>query len=103
MREYNYDDEDKNDIDKFWQDGDDDDDDGMEGPDEYEIEKSDILRAMELDFLERELDLKVLKLSIKLLEKSFWWRFCKFETKLKRIAKTYLIFMQLAKKASEEE
>lgn len=99
MREYNYDDEDKNDIDKFWQDGDDDE----EEMEEYEIEKSDILRAMELDLLERELDLKVLRLSLKLLEKSFWWRFCKFETKLKRIAKTYLIFKQLAKKSNEEE
>lgn len=101
MREYNYDEEDKNDIDKFWQDGDDDEEDmDME---EYEVEKSDILRAMELDLLERELDLKVLRLSLKLLEKSFWWRFCKFETKLKMIAKTYLIFKQLAKKGNEEE
>ena len=99
MREYNYDEEDKNDIDKFWQEGGDDDDD--DGPDE--ISKSDFLAAMEIDLLEKEIDLKILKSSLKMLEKSFWWRFCNFETRLKRIAKTYLIFKKLTKKVEEEE
>jgi hypothetical protein len=98
MREYNYDDEDKNDIDKFWH-GDDNDDDEME---EYELSKSDIISAMEIDLMEKEVDLKILKSSLKMLEKSFWWRFCSFETKLKRIAKTYLIFKKLTKKVEEE-
>ena len=95
--EYNEDDEYKNEIDKFWQgDGDEDMDDEM-------YENKEIIQALEIQLAEKDLDLRILKMSIKTLESSFWWKFYNFRTRLKMIARTYLVLFKLLEKTRENE
>ena len=58
---------------------------------------------MELELLEKDCDLKLLMLCMKSLEKSFLWRFYSFQTKLKMIAKMYLVLSKLVSKESKKE
>ena len=110
MREFDYDgNEDfQNDIDNFWKDSDDDDEedeyeDDMDDGEFLGYSKQEVLRAMELELVEREIDLKMLKLAIEMSEKSFWWRFYSLETRLRIIAKSYLIFKSLTIPEKDDE
>jgi hypothetical protein len=88
MRDFDYDENEdfQNDIDNFFGDQDD------EG---IYYDKKDIIKAMELEVTENNINLKLLKTVIQTLEDSFWWRFYSFKTKLKMIARTYVVFSQL--------
>ncbi len=105
MREYNYDGEDRE-VDNFWKDGDE-----MEEYEENEDDednflgysKQEIIRAMELELGEKQIDLELLRAAMRFNETSFWWRFYGFQTRLKMIAKSYLIFRKLTKPDKEEE
>lgn len=94
MREYDYDDEDQ-------------DQDEMEElfDEEYEeyeaVEKGHILKAMEMELVENSMDLKLLKDVTKMLEKSFWWRFYSFETKLKMVTQAYAVIDKLIMEVRE--
>lgn len=119
MRHYNYDENNedfRNEVDKFWEPDDDEEDEedeeeDEEEDDEEEVEeimgytKKDLIRAMELDLAENELDISLLHIAIQSLEKSFWWKFRSFESRLNLIAKTYLIFSKLilAKKGNRSK
>ena len=97
MRNFEYN-EDENDVDKFWQ-GEEDDDDMEE--EEYGVKQMELIHAMEMQLAERDLDLRALKIVIKMLEKSFCWRFYKFQTKLKMITKSYFVLIKMLEKNRE--
>jgi len=100
MRHFEYDDNDefKKDIDKFWQGDDDDDDEDME-----QYVGSEVIQALNIQLAEKDLDLRLLKIIMKMLEKSFWWKFYNFQTRLKMIAKAYLVLFKLMTKTRESE
>jgi hypothetical protein len=97
MRNFEYN-EDENDVDKFWQ-GEEEDDDMEE--EEYDAKQMELIHAMEMQLAERDLDLRALKIVIKMLEKSFCWRFYKFQTKLKMITKSYFVLIKMLEKNRE--
>lgn len=102
MRNFEYN-EDENDVDKFWQsEGDNDEMDEDEDEDEeYDSKQMELIHAMEMQLAERDLDLRALKIVIKMLEKSFCWKFYKFQTKLKMITKSYFVLIKMLEKNRE--
>ena len=103
MRHYEYnDDEFSNDVDKFWK-GDDDDDENMNNEMEEEFYNKEVIHAIEMQLAEKDLDLRLLKVVIKMLESSFWWKFYNFKTKLKMISRSYMIFFKTMQKTREIE
>lgn len=97
MRNFDYEDNDefKHEIDRFF-----DDDEAEFLNEEY---KEEILHAMQLEIEENNLNLKLLQTSIKMLEKSIWWRFYSFKTKLKMIGKVYMVFDKLLIELKEKD
>lgn len=81
MRRFDYDDSDneefREDVDKFFQDN------AMFFEDEDEEFRDSI------DFVSRDLNLRCLRTCIRMLEKSFWWKFLSLSTRLKQINKAY--------------
>lgn len=69
--------------------------------DEYEIDPQ-IVEWMQVDFISVDLNHRLLATTIKMLEKSFWWRFRKLETKLRIISETYEIFNVLIQEDEDE-
>lgn len=96
MRHFDYeDDEFRHEVERFFGD---DEADFIE--DEY---KDEILHAMQLEIEENNLNLKLLRTTIKMLEKSIWWRFYSFRTKLRMIGKAYLVFDKLLVEVKEKD
>lgn len=88
MRNFNYEDDDqKRDIEKFFEIPDD------EGSDADMNEN--ILNIAQMELISTELNQKVLFESIRMLEKSFFWRFRRYKTKLNMIAEVYKNFLLL--------
>lgn len=91
MREYDYDensDEFQDEMEEFFE----------EEYEEYQAEllkKKDVLKAMEMELVENSMDLKLLKDVTKMLQKSFWWRFYSFKTRLKMITQAYAVIDKL--------
>lgn len=89
MRRFDYDDDDdyREDVDNFF--------DGEEQPDitpeEYRslIEDEQVIQQLQIEMVSRELNDRLMFKAIKMLEKSFWWRFYSLDTRLKMIEKTF--------------
>lgn len=109
MRYSHEDDYDDEEINKNFFDKDDEDDedefekfleDGMDEKFYYENQKFKILEiAVKQQYLKR----KLLIDSIKTLQKSFWWNFCSWETRLSWISRTYETFSNLVFGSQEKE
>jgi hypothetical protein len=97
MRDFNYDENEEfqNDIDNFFGGGD-------EGGDFY-YDKKDIIKAMEIEIAESEINLKILKMVIQTLERSFWWRFYSFKRKMKMILEMYALITRVIYDKKKEE
>ena len=97
MRNFDYEDNDefRHEVDRFF-------DDEGEFLDE-EGYKEELLHAMQLEIEENNLNLKLLQTSIKMLEKSIWWRFYSFKTKLRMIGKAYMVFDKLLIEVKEKD
>jgi hypothetical protein len=114
MRNFNYDDNDdefKNEIDNFfhddeedYEDRDEDDEEDEEDEDDYEVgySKEAILKAMEMESVETQLDIALLQMTIQMLEKSFWWRFYSPNRQMKLITRSYAIFYKILEEAKKE-
>lgn len=101
MRNFNYDDNEEfqPEIDNFFDEEDDEEYDG----EEFFGEKSEIIRAMELELVESHINLKILQTAIKTCEKKWFWRFYSLPTKLKHIAKAYVTFERLLSEVEKEK
>ncbi|RDJ35317.1 MAG: hypothetical protein DWQ19_10915 [Crenarchaeota archaeon] len=88
--------------------------DGYEGflPNDFEGEEVEFgsieelsheLRQADLYFSQVNLNRKILLDSIKMLKSSWFWKFTKHQTKLKRIAETYKAFSSLVSEPEDEE
>ena len=103
MRRFNDDNEEyRDDVENFFGEGND--EEGLEevSDEEYENllkEEEQLLQKMQLQFISRDLNHRVLRSAIRMSEKSFWWRFYSQETRLRIIEKVYKRF----KKVQEEE
>ena len=98
MRDFNYDENEEfqNEIDNFFG------GDEEEGADFY-YDKKDIIKAMEIEIAESEINLRLLKMAIQTLEKSFCWRFYSFKTKMKMILEMYTLFSRVIYDKKKEE
>lgn len=94
MRRFNYDENDeyREDVDKFFNEGDADLND-----EQYNemMEEERVIQQLQIRFVNRDLNHRILRTSIRICEKSIWWRFCKHATKLKMIDDTYKQFKKL--------
>lgn len=100
MRRFDYDDNDeyREDVDKFFSDAEID-------PETYaemqewqnfeDIYNEEILREIKLQIISRDFNYKILRTSIKLAEKHFWWNFLSIQTKINHIKAIYKTFTQL--------
>lgn len=61
----------------------------------YQDQEDRSLRMAELTLKEANLNRRILSTATKTLEKSFFWKFLRHETKLKRIEETYRRFSKL--------
>ena len=97
MKRFDYNNEDDDQDDLFPDTGDDDFDYERElAEHEYEsIKRRETLDLIQLELVEVDLNQKLLFRSIKMLEKSWFWRFRRTQTKLKMIAEAYALFKQL--------
>ena len=68
-----------------------------------DLEGAAFVDAAHVELVNREQDQNILKLSIKLLEKSWFWKFRTLDTKLKLIEKTYNNFLVLLDQTDDEE
>lgn len=94
MRRFNYEDNEeyREDVDKFFAEG-------KDAMSEDEIYKTmlddDDVTQQQMQFVDRDLNHRVLRSAIRLCEKSFWWRFYSHETRLNMVEKTYKMLKQL--------
>jgi len=92
--------EDDEEMNKYFRDGDDDNDefdeksfeDRMDENFFYENQK---IKILKLAIKQQQLRRKLLIDSIKILQKSFWWNFYSWETRLSYISRTYETFSEL--------
>lgn len=89
MRRFDYDDNEeyREDVDNFFDSGS---DEGIT-PDEYRaiVKQEQEMQAVQLNLAYRDMNSHLLCRAIKMLEKSFWWRFYSLDTRLKMIERTY--------------
>ena len=88
MRRFNYEDNDeyREDVDKFFS------EEATElTPEQYKalMEEEQAFQQMQIKFVNREFNNRVLRSAIKACENSFWWRFYSQDTKLSLIEKAY--------------
>jgi hypothetical protein len=95
MERYNSDNEDFGDEELFPNIGGD--DDGVELNAEYLqiLEKRELIEAIKIQIIQKEVNYSILMETIKYLEKSWFWRFKSKQTKLNLIIETYQTFKQL--------
>lgn len=101
MRRFNYDDNDeyREDVDKFF---------NEEHPDtdisdeQYQsmMEEEQAMQQLQIHFVHRDLNHRMLRTAIRSCEKSIWWWFCRHTTKLQMIDAAY---KHLRKLEEEEE
>lgn len=89
MRRFNYDDNEeyREDVDKFFSE-----EDQAELTDEQLkaiMEEEQQMQQLQIRFVYRDLNHRILRSAIRLCEKSFWWWFYSQETRLKMIDRTY--------------
>lgn len=79
MRRFDYDDNEefREDVDNFFRDS----------ADFFEDDEHDLQQSV--DFVMRDLNLRIMRTAIRMLEKSIWWKFSSLNTRLKMIDKTY--------------
>jgi len=87
MRRFDYDDNDNDDIDKFFNDP----EESILTPEEYKkiTEEDQAIQYAQIGMNYRELNRKLLSRSIAMCEKSFWWKFLSLEAQLGRIEEIY--------------
>jgi len=68
-----------------------------EGFDEYKelLEERQMDQEFKYNFLERDSNQKTLRMAVRICEKSFWWKFYSFKTKLKMLQDSYLLIREL--------
>jgi hypothetical protein len=59
------------------------------------LEERQINQEFKYNFLERDSNQKTLRMAVRMCEKSFWWKFYSFKTKLKMIQESYLLIKAL--------
>lgn len=96
MRRFNYEDNDeyREDVDKFFS------EEQAEGDlsdEDYKIimEEEKAMQQMQINFVNRDLNHRILRTAIRTCEKSIWWWFSKHATKLKMIQTAYKQFRKL--------
>ena len=89
MRQFNYDDNDefREDIDKFF-DGNNDDENESGNYDDL-IKEELAIQEARLDVQHREIDYKMMRTAIRVCEKTFLWSFYSIPTRMKMISETY--------------
>ncbi len=98
MKRFNYDENDDFQDENFYEEENEDDDVVYISQQEYDaIERQDALDLMQLELVELDLNQRLLFKTIKMLEKSWIWRFRKTNTKLKMISEAYAMMQQLTK------
>jgi len=89
MRRFNYDDNEeyREDVDKFFSE----EGEGDLSDEQYKaiIEEERAIQQLQIRFVHRDLNHRILRTAIRACEKSIWWRFCRHTTKLKMIDATY--------------
>lgn len=91
MRRFNYEDNDeyRKDVDHFFNEDD-------LSRDDYEAIIDEIeTHQLEVKFVARDLNYRILRAAVKTCEKSFFWRFYSQDTRLELISKTYKCFREL--------
>lgn len=86
MRRFDYDDNDRDDIDNFFNESE-----SILTPEEYKklAEEEQAIQHAQIGMVHRELNRKLLARSIFMCEKSFWWKFLSLEAQLERVTETY--------------
>lgn len=95
MRRFNYDENDeyREDVDKFFN--------GQSeseiGDEQYKaiVEEEMAIQQLQIRFVQRDLNHRILRMAIRTCEKSIWWWFCRYTTKLKMIDAAYKQFRKL--------
>jgi hypothetical protein len=86
MRKFNYDDDDddefREDIDKFFGEG------SANSYDDF-IEEEFAIQEAKINLQHREINLKMMRTSVRICEKTFLWSFYSIPTRLKMISETY--------------
>ncbi len=101
MRRFDYDDNEdyREDVDNFFGDGEE--GDASITPDEYKaiVQEEQAMQQLQIDLVYRELNDRLMFRAVKMLEKTFWWKFYSLDKKLRIIEKT----CRRLKKISERE
>ena len=96
MRRFNYEENDeyREDVEKFFSE---DEDVADLSDEEYKaiMQEEQAIQHIQLNFVQRDLNHRMLKSAIRTCEKWFWWRFCSQNTRLKMIQETYDQFRML--------
>lgn len=98
MRRFEYDEGDdffKDDLENFF--------DYDSDSNEFAIQKGEIINVLQLDLIEIDLNIKLLVIVIKMLEKSFLWRFRRFSKKIEIIKDAYLKLTDIVNTNREKE
>ena len=87
MRRFDYDDNDRDDIENFFNES----EESILTPEEYKkiAEEEQAIQHAQIGMVHRELNRKLLSRSIAMCEKSFWWKFLSLEAQLERVEETY--------------
>jgi hypothetical protein len=98
MRRFNYDENDgyRDDVDKFFSEEKNKKEPGI-SEEEYKsmMDEEQVIQEMEIGFIHRDLNHRMLRTCIRTCEKSIWWWFCSHVTKLKMIDAVYKQFRKL--------
>lgn len=65
------------------------------------LEKQTAIETVQLELVQAELNIRVLNMTVKMLERSFWWRFRSPASKLGIITSSYVKMMGLLYKQNE--
>jgi len=86
MRRFDYDDNDRDDIDNFFNDPD-----SILTPEEYKkiAEEEQAIQHAQIGIVSRDLNRKLLSRAIVMCEKYFLWKFLSLEAQLERVEETY--------------
>jgi len=96
MRRFEYDDSDeffKDDLESFFDE---------EDPDNFGLPKGELINVLQLDLVEVDLNMRLLSITIRTLEKTFLWRFRSPQKKMKMISEMYGEMVKLVDKDPKE-
>lgn len=90
MRRFNYDENEDNreEVDNFFNEDGDLNDNDFNDFDDFDID-DEIMQELHYEILNREANNRLLKTTLRLCEKSFWWRFYSVDQKIEYIEKVY--------------